>query len=57
MSKRVEKVYEKETCNACGGSGQHSNRYSEEYRDCVSDCSYCNGDGYTVTEKWEEVDE
>jgi DnaJ-class molecular chaperone len=57
MGKRVEKVYEKETCNACGGSGQHSNRYSEEYRDCVSDCSYCNGDGYNIIEKWEEVDE
>jgi DnaJ-class molecular chaperone len=54
---RVEKAYYKEECYACLGTGEHSYRYTGEYRDCISKCDYCNGKGYKIVEDWIEINE
>jgi DnaJ-class molecular chaperone len=48
---RVEKVYYKETCEHCEGSG------SEPGHKYYVNCSWCLGKGFEIVEEWKEFDQ
>jgi DnaJ-class molecular chaperone len=54
---RVEKAYYKEMCKYCNGTGNYNNRYEEEFKSYVDDCTFCDGKGYNIFEDWIEINE